>query len=286
VRGLDASDNPYRDKYQEWDRWAMAHAKDQRLIDWSAWNAGETASSTRMVRVIVDRSGYPLPLLESCLRDVEKAHAPGPLGRSECTVSFLAFGEMPPELLQGLQAAEMACKARYLPRIPQWLAQSPPQWAIALPNGEAVTMGELGSGQDVDTFYTWCSGWNLPPREYCRYSAQGRLLGKLKLGDEKWYTLFWPQAQQALSRYDQAQTMVDLENGCIAVRRYPGKEVLAAFDYDGTPLPAGAEPRLRDGNVWRGWFGLEITALYAAQQRRQIAAQPPQQRPAGAYDTR
>ncbi len=252
MRGLDAAGNPYRDKYQAWDRWAMEHAKDQRWIDWGNWNSGAMPGTYRMFFVQVDCSGYPIPILEERQKRIELAHAPRTQGQSECLVAFIAFGEMPPEMLAGLQAAEMAYKARYVPSIPRWLADDPPVWAIVLPGGEVVTMGELGSGCDIDTYGTWRNSGNIPPREYCRYSAQGKLLGKLPLGDKNWYELFWPEAQQVLGRFDRIQTMVVFDNGYVIVRRYAGQDVLGTYDYNGAPMPDATDPRLRDGNVWAG----------------------------------
>lgn len=243
----------------------MAHANDIAAVDWSKWQDEAPPATHRFITVKVDASGYPLPLLDSAAQEVEAAHAQPAPDTASCTLSFIADGEMPAELVQQLQAAELSLKARYIPPVPHWLAQAPPQWATVLPDGEVLTQGELGSGKGLDTFCTWDAPFNLPPQPYCRYSAQGQLLGRLEQGDEDWYKLFWPEAQQALSRYQQ-QTLCDFDYGCISVYPYASNEVLAVFNYDGAPLPVDTEPDTRDRNVWDGWYGQEIALLYAVQQ--------------------
>jgi len=267
VRGLDDPANPYRGKYAAWDRWALANAKEQRLVDWGAWNAGELPDSQRMIYVKVDQTGYPIPLLDQRAELIEQAHDPNLHKKNDCSVSFMAYGDMPPAMLRELQTAELAHKAKYTSKIPKWLADQPPMWAIVLPSGDVVTRGELGSGRSVDAYFTWRSSWNLPEGNYCRYDRQGQLAAKLAPGDEHWYKLFWPAAQHVLAQYGRAQTMTKFSNGCVIVQVYAGKEVLAVYDYDGTVLPASTDTRARDGNVWDGIIGAEIPALYAVQQQ-------------------
>jgi hypothetical protein len=269
VRGLNDSGNPYRDQYQEWDRWAHANAKDLRMVDWGRWNAGEIPGSVRMIDVHVGTDGYPIPILVDFAQQVQEKHAPETRDKNACSLSFMAYGEPPAGMLAQLQAAEMDLKAQYVPPIPRWLAENPPQWAIVLSGGEVVTSGELGSGRDVDAFYTWRSTWFNPDAAYRRYDATGKSIGAQAPGDEHWYKLFWPQYAQVLGKYDPAKSMVEFQNGYVIVKRYAGKDILAAYDYDGEQLPVTTDSRLRDGNVWDGLVGQEIPALYAAQQRQQ-----------------
>lgn len=269
MRGLDRPDNPYHNRYREWDRWALENGKDLRMVDWGAWRAGKIPNSYRMIYVSVDTDGYPVPILEDYQRKVSEAHAPQTRDKNACSLAYMAFGEPPAQMLAQLQAAEMELKASYAPRIPHWLVNDPPQWAVLLPDGDAITSGELGSGREMDPFYTWCGEYFDPQQPFYYYNRAGRLVGKLEVGDSDWYKLCWPQAASTLAKFDQANSIVDFRKGCVVVRRYGGKDVLAVYDYNGTVLPAGTDPALRDGNVWNGWVGLEIPALYAAQQRLQ-----------------
>lgn len=270
MRGLNEPGNPYRKQYAQWDRWALAHAKDMRMVDWGAWNAGELPDARRMIFVKVDQAGYPIPLLDQRAELMQQAHDPSLKHKNDCSVSFMAYGDMPLELLRELQTAELAIKTKYLGQIPAWLAKQPPLWAIVLPSGDVVTRGELGSGQGLDAYFTWRNAMNLPEGNYCRYDRTGRLVAKLLPGDSDWYKLFWPEAEQVLSKYAQARTMTIFQNGCVIVQEYAGKGVLAVYDYDGAALPAVTDAKARDGNVWGGIIGSEIPALFAVQQQTDL----------------
>lgn len=267
MRGLDTAGNPFRGRYRDWDRWALEHAKSLRQVDWSAWNTGELAADLRMIFVYVDADGYPVPILETAKREFDEAHQPQTRDKNACSLKYMAFGVIPQDMLAELKTEIMLCKARYVHEIPAWLAENPPQWAVVLPDGNVLTKGGLGSGRDFDVFFTWRMSNGTTEQQYHRYDPSGKLAAKLEPGVTDWYKLFWPDAAQALSGLLTPDTMVRFDNGCVLVQRYDGSDVLALFNYDGTELPVATDPRMRDQNVWNGLLGMEIPALYEAQQR-------------------
>jgi hypothetical protein len=199
---------------------------------------------------------------------MERLHDASQAAASSCVVSFMVYGDIPPELDARMLAAEMQLKAQYAPPIPRWLAQQPPLWALVLPSGEVVAAGELGSGRDFDMNYTRKLKEDLPPYSCYRYSADGELLAQTKPG-EQWYTLFWPQSAEVLGKFNPDDTIYWVENGYVVVRDYRNWTIAALFDYNGAPLPVDTELTARDANVWNGWYGREIPLLYDAQRKMQ-----------------
>ncbi len=264
MRDLDDPQNPYLGQYSEWDYWCLANANPMNSEDWSEWSDGNVPATRRMVSYGVDKDGFPVPLLTQRQQQMERLHDASLAPENACVVSFMVYGDIPPELDERMLAAEMQLKARYAPGIPQWLAQEPPLWALVLPTGEVVTAGELGAGRDFDMNYTRKLKADLPPYSCYRYSAAGELMAQTKPG-EQWYTLFWPESATVLGQYNPDDTIYWIENGYVVVRDYRNWTVAALYDFDGSPLPVDTNMAARDANVWTGWYGREIPLLYAAQ---------------------
>lgn len=264
MRDLDDPANPYRDQYAEWDYYCFANARDMSKEERRKWNRHQVPLTRRWINVFVDPAGFPVPIMQSHQERMEWYRDREPSQGDTCVNSYEVYADVPEDLDQRMYAAEQAIRAELVPAIPRWLALNPPLKAIMLPDGSIVAYGEPGSGRDYDLNDDFLRG--APPVKCFHYSPEGTLLAQTATG-EGWYTMFWPDAETVLGRYDDKTTYIYQDNGFIFVEQIEDWKCLAVYNYDGTPMPVETTAGSRDRNVWGGWFGREIFMLYTAQQR-------------------
>jgi hypothetical protein len=281
VRPLDDPANPYRAQYGAWDYWRAGQLNAINPQQTERMNAGMKAwdeeqkkareEKRKPDRSILDKAfnpvydpndpwqpfnvqlsdeGWVIPLLEERKAYLEREAARDyRLPRTYVPLlSLYGGGVMPDEMAAELRAAKQAAQLSGLPEIPAWLAASPPRRMLAVPNGEFITYGPLGS---------WSEGWrDSATRDvylgWHRYSATGELLGSWLDKNTSWSVLLNPQAP-SLTLGGQTQGYQVEEAGGYLIWRKPkdqGNEVIAAWDYDGTPVDF-SQPLTRDPRYFR-----------------------------------
>lgn len=278
VKDLDDPANPYKGQYGPWDYWLHENQHDMTDEEVEAWNDGEVTPGKRLEIICVDAAGYQIPVAawdrqarERERRSANLSAVGNELEPPRNIRRFEFYGELPPEIEQGMFDARMEVAADYVPRIPEWLGQAPPLQALVLPTGEVVAYGELGTGADYDWHVEHCNS-TVRHGDHHRYSADGKLLAKLPR-EELWAKLFSPDLDQILPSFSGDNHYILMESGYVAIygvdeRGVLSMEPIALFDYDGTPVPANTNPDLRDVSLWEPLYGREISAIYAIQQAR------------------
>jgi len=214
VKPLDDEENPYREYYDEWDRVHFSyHAKlclkyefNKRIVrdDFRPSDMNdlllntEDASSNGQFwerSLSVDDNGFLIPqvlYLETLYCSESQDHPPiiDEIGR----LTFLNFSidSIQPrddELCSASSQAEYCMMAKYMQKLPAWLAEAPPAYVVLLPTGEVVAHGELG----VDVPWQEMSS-----QRWYRYCESGELLGQTEPGDE-WWELYFPDFPERLA---------------------------------------------------------------------------------------
>lgn len=272
---LDDKNNPYRDQYQDWDRWLVGNCNGvQRGIASYASDA-VTMKGQMLFTTILDDNGYLVPVIEF-QRKSERARK----DRTEesfisNSVYITGVGPVVQDMLDRFIAQADEVRASFYPRIPDWLGSNPPLAAVLLPNGEVVTQGQLGSGMSKITAPSTsspdpqstkaakaggCCGGNDPNKGWFRYSAAGEPLGFTN--KPVWWFLYYDAEVNGLppgamsGRSDGYAIFKDPETGAL----------LSVYDYDGTKLDA-VEPPLRDLHPFAKLRTYRLLQFYNAQNR-------------------
>jgi hypothetical protein len=281
VRAIDDPENPYRSQYRDWDHWIYAHAGTPTEEQARADLDGKAPTGWYDGFAAVDRQGFMVPWELSERAGYERLRPRE--GEPPCSCSFRAFGVMEPQMLAGLEAAEVSIAAQYYPPIPAWLAVAPPKLAQLLPDGKVATKGALGSYDGSGVYIMLEQGWTETDDPWYLYSADGQLLRETPPGGwqehlfdgsrdsadpldalpfDNWVDM---ALQRAAARGCRRGMEID-PRGYFIFRERNSSAVRFIYDYDGTPLPADFNTLSRDGNSYVSASGEYIARLYAAQQ--------------------
>jgi hypothetical protein len=250
---LDDPANPYHKLYTATDAWVQAH------LGQPGWDitGGAVPGDFQTIEAFIDAEGWLVPQcvarknLEDSIKlrteDVSRAYP----------VATTASGYMPAELYQAWQQELWNISAEYYKAVPEWLVQDPPVMALLLPNGEVITLGDLGSAATIslEQLSTLSENGARPP--FYRYSAGGKLLGT---SDAFWWDLYLAPGSPAAA----AQRIKQRNDGYFYDLDGRG-EIKAIYDYDGSVLPSTAEPAARDYHAFTLLSAAQLRLLYNAQ---------------------
>lgn len=271
MKQLDDPANPYRDQYGDWDRWIVEHhyepaEKGDRPVE-------DGSAGYYVLSAWTDNNGWLLPL-----REKERNRCEGQRRRGANMLgtvypySFNAAGAMDQKLLISTRTAIARVRAPYLPAVPKWLADSPPEWSIILPDGRVVMEAWTRGAWDPPQFSEYAApdeaayGWWM-------YDHDGNFLNAT-LPHSYWFEATFPALRQSIAAYALPFTNVAEQYGHIHVynmndRAHPA---FANFNWDGTPEEANLKLHDRDGNPFLGIHGFDLPIVYEEQQKLQKSA--------------
>jgi hypothetical protein len=262
VMPREAEANPYRGQYTGWDEWAWRQHNAPRpdAVKMSAGDALPQAepvnfySPWREVWLAVDANGALEPLAQSGLAE---ARAKLDYDRRDLraqpwrfgSYQFYAAGELDSAQWAQFMAQKLQLTDSLYPAIPQWLAGQPVAEVVFVPNGDVITNGPLGSFDTApDTKYDdrFKAGRSGP---WYVYNADGQPKGTVPPGQE-WMGLYRApglraqlEADKAAGRYVQGADGYTLvfagppyTRGADNRAVWADPQLLAAYDWDGTPL--------------------------------------------------
>ncbi len=204
-----------------------------------------------------------------------------------CWLHFFVFGEMPLEMWQRYQDAQMRIKARYAAVIPKWLADNPPICARIWPDGRVTTHGPLGSWNGTgDVIDLEGNGWTYTPEPYFLYSATGELIrqthekqsedelfaGNLRAGDVLDELCFDSWMSKAFIRIGaRGWRGFYLEREYYIAQDHE-HNVAEVYELDGTCYGPDFDIRARDANKFEQMYGDYLVDLFKYQQELGIIA--------------
>lgn len=304
VRDTASPDNPYSGQYADYDMWLhwqigkrdpeVAKQREQQSAAMQAFvnekmKEGKDITSDMLEQfrqplvvedsewntyvLRADGDGWILPMTQAWEKNsrIPLYYGPGDRG-----YTIQAGGIMPDELEGSYNQAKREVDAATAPPIPQWLAESPVAFAIAGPDGEWITGGELGS-------YT--AAQSLEGRQLQgywqslllhRYSADGELLEVAPEEGLEWVELYSDSAAQLLAELaPDGQRKVQVINGFIVAEELEivGERTLnitsrRTFDWQGNEV--GTAGLLEwDGRLGKRFSWDDISELYLLQQLSQ-----------------
>jgi hypothetical protein len=219
-----------------------------------------------------DDNGYMLPVIEyrkQALGKPRDLRQPRERTPNSEYYSFMAGGIMPEDVrAQFAQALASELPSEVPPDVPQWLEAQPVFAVIFLPGGEVVTRGALGSWTDESIHYEQTENRTVYKRPqaddgWYRYSANGEFLGKVVGPTAQWQQLYNPQ-MATLQMSAQSQGYQVDGDGRYTLWRKPTGEAVAAWDYDGTPVPLD-KPLLTDPGQFKYWRWEDLQKARAGQ---------------------
>ena len=259
MRDLNDPANPYIDQYKPWDLWIFMH-ETSVLESQGVLNPWNERAGWEYFDMRIDENGFAVPRLVELNNRMEriKHGSEAVSGQAACTHSISATGIMDPAMRHGMYVAEDALRARYLPRIPEWLTRRLPLWAMIMESGEIVTEELAGSGPYVPG--------NRSGDETCfrRYSADGVLLDSTEPG-QLWLQLFF-DADKVVDKYNDRKVFFRDSNGYLIVYDNDTGKPVAVYDMDGTKLLKNHPLDDRDGTYFYKLHTSEMLEVFEAQQ--------------------
>jgi len=272
VKPLDDPANPYKDQYGDWDRWMIEHWYTR--TDENPFPLEDKSINYYVLEGWVDADGWLLPEVElERLRCERLKHQPGNLLNAVFPYQFSAAGPMDEELVRAAHTAFAKVHAPYLPTIPQWLAEAPARWNIALPDGRFVLMA-FGRGDWEPLGFDERSKPLASTFGWWMYDKDGNLI-VATLPETYWFEATFPGFREAIGPLSRQYLNVSESWGRIHVYNMNEHDnhTLANYEYDGTPLPVNVKlPDGQNGNFFQGISGFDLPIIYAEQQR--LAVQP------------
>ncbi|MCC7477985.1 hypothetical protein IT575_05950 [bacterium] len=260
LRPLDDPDNPYRGLYAPIDLWAYERLKGLTSEPYKLYlhltysNGGEpfeVPEGWRVTIKTISPEGFLIPQFINGIRDEYRFDRPTvgeTLGLD--MLSAEDWGGQPMDWIAIVapldwDALELDSAVRLsdfiealdFPRVPAWLAQSPPVECIFVPNGDILCYGELGKKYMGGPYYS------VEGERWYRYDRQGRLLGTLDPPNtdfySNWRLFYWP----GMARLEAEAVATDCwlsSRSCYSTIKelsVKGEEVRTLiFDYDGSPV--------------------------------------------------
>jgi hypothetical protein len=284
VQPLDAPNNPYRNNYTEFDRWAfenfsgdaggtnaqiqagIENVENRNPVDGeraAGTNPGETGIgpggevqsivgndgqlnvSPRNLRVAVDENGFMVPLLSDRALALQlRADTPDltmnqriaaehgvVLGETRnlrgTTVQvdgdapgiyYFSTAPMDGDLLTRFETERSTMLRTVLPAMPAWLSGVPADNVTLLPNGEVLV-----DSLDDDTVVL-------------RYSPEGQVIGRIPAG-QSWRDVYTKDFEALRGQAESKGWDMVEQDGYLVFRDQGTREVVAVYDFDGSPLP-------------------------------------------------
>jgi len=269
VRDPFDPENPYRDRYEQWDYWCYMNARDPYSDEMVRWYNGDSNADWFFADIGVDSQGFMVPYEDYYTERMEWSIGNySPDEGTDCAASLTCAGPIEPRLRDELTTLTARIRAAYVLPVPEWLAAAPPLAAKYLPDGRFVLLGEPGCGENVTPSAAEYRGAPaMPDACWCLYSAEGELLDSGQPGEE-WWQLFVKDYCELLG-LDSTENLTTWEyNGMITVYNYQNQEYSGTFTYDGTVLEGEwyEQPKTYDPRAFATLSGAEIPLIYAAQQ--------------------
>ena len=261
---LYAPGNPYKAQYREWDVWIMQHMRQRPA---PREPGAEKLDNYVLLGVSITGEGYLVPMLEM-VRLREEARRRGDEFLVDGFETAYAEGVMEPELRAASRAARYDVRAKYFPRVPDWLPQNPPDYAMLYPNGDVITRQLLEVDASAkDGHDSGCCGGG--PKSYVRYDAQGQAVASCKTIP---FYLYYDEVVEGRIQGVQKSRADGITY--FTATNEPNSEILSVWDWDGTRLPGTALPPYRGGRYFTSLNRDAIIGIYEAQQRTQQAVVP------------
>jgi hypothetical protein len=261
IKALDAADNPYETKYEDWDHWAYRNIVTGPL----AYENGKKPDDLKIVKIRVTSDGYMLPATEKTR--VMSEHARQGFNdafdiKHIAPFAVQAAGTMPDEMKERMRLAVHGMKSTFYLPVPDWLAAEPPIWAMLVPNGDVITYGPLGSGHAEHEGEGCCGGSG---ESYYRYSTSGELL---RTSPVFWWDTYLDDIEY---EYPEGSRKNRLD-GYFYFTDTEADEILSVWDWDGTQLELPILPPMRDVHPFMSHTPTQIKGLFDGQ-HAQLSAQ-------------
>lgn len=303
IRDVRPDTNPFYDEFGAYDLWIVENrldVADAAELDSLRQPAGEPPAPDMLWHsgfLWVDLHGTVLPTYRYYL---DAAPRPQPQSLEEAVrgapstwppYRLHAAGWIDRRTYEDRWRQQYRARAAHAgPQIPAWLGENPPITAWFIPNGEILTLGELGSGREHGLRFVGAEAWQAlatqqagaefedqthEPQPLLRFTASGELIQRIEPGelaqDENrstlaWVNVYFPGQRELYSQvYERGNRLRMAGSYFVEVdsKRFYGP-LLAIYDYDGTPLPLAPLPPPRHGYCKRlPTFAIEL--LYQAQ---------------------
>ena len=253
MRDIGDPASPYFEQYEPWDAWLFMHELSV-LESQGVVNPFIERPNWETYFVDVDENGFAVPYLESVRREFRQMRdgARADANEADCTHGFQSIGLMDPEMRQAMLDGQTAIKAEFLPEIPEWLAEAPPNWAMILPDGKIVTYkpaNTMGMFVQPDDAY-----------EYYLYAPDGTLLEQTE--DARfWQDLFF-DTSAVYDKYNRDTTYFYEDNGYLIVIEKENGRRVAVYDYDGKRLSKNHNVNDRDGTRFYKMNAMELKSIH------------------------
>lgn len=263
MRDIREETNPYRDDYREWDYWGYLNSTSvyEANGNYSIWY---DLPGRETLYMSVDSAGWLVPQLTAFRQQMErmKYGAAAVSAESACTNSFTARGE-PGRLLYELEEEKLRIKATFIPPVPLWLTNGPPESAMLLPDGEVVTYGEVGN-QDI----MWPDRRFDLLRHY-RYDPEGNILDQTEPG-QPWWNLYF-DLEGEMAKYGEDSGLIASRPGYVGIIHHTDEDdgvptQLEWFTYRGAKATKEQNEAVVDRTHFMEIYAAEIPVLYELQQ--------------------
>lgn len=261
VRPFNDPANPYRVDYSELDHWI-----------WDNYDPGEENPALWPLPIpekltqrslVVDADGFAIPGLQLTKIELDRRMQGLPANHKPGKCTLYSLGNLPDEVHFRNLEQRYRLIARYMPPIPQWLADTPSNWALQLTDETLVTLGEPGSGEGY--FPDSDSLRSLLDSSAQHYTINGELLASGQAGN-LWFELFFEGFDELLAGFGIDRTSVTT-TGWFVVVHVPGEaRSVKVFFYDGTPVTEDELQVSPDLNYLFEMYGKFIPAMYEEQQ--------------------
>jgi hypothetical protein len=274
---LDDKSNPYREQYQDWDRWLVSNCVSVSRGSRQSYAYGPDSPKDQMIfTTILDDAGYVVPAIEFQRRSEDAIRTRTEETLRNDAIVVTGMGPADKEMLDRYISQMDEVRASFYSRIPDWLGSNPPLAAVLLPNGEVVIQGELGSGNSKVTAPGapaaspqstkaakgggCCGGGTDLNKGWFRYSADGEPLGFTN--KPVWWFLYYDAEVNGLP----PGALSGRTDGYAIFKNPETGAVMSVYDYDGTKLDA-VEPPLRDEHPFSVLRTYRLVQFYNAQLR-------------------
>jgi hypothetical protein len=231
VKPLDADTNPYGSAYDEFDRWAVSHAREPGSGGLTELLLADDAGDVHIHSCLVDPEGFVIPhAVAYRLSLAEQFGEETPEAGALEQLSFMAAGPLPDSTREQAELKRAEVLAEFIGPVPEWLGASPPVGVWLLEDGRAVVMGDLGAGAEVGEEELY----ELEERafSYTLYSAAGEPLRTVEPGHE-WFEACPPNMDEIRLRLEAEELSMNEMNGYIVLFDANSWKDVAAYSLSG-----------------------------------------------------